>query len=63
MSATSRSQVQSSTDSQHQNQFDETAPVAKQGVTNKNPARTIPPLLGANLAELTQWVLAQGQPA
>ncbi|MBD2744033.1 23S rRNA (adenine(2503)-C(2))-methyltransferase RlmN [Coleofasciculus sp. FACHB-1120] len=64
MSATPVSKVQSSKGSQHQNQSDETAPVAQeQRVTNKNPARTIPPLLGANLAELTQWVLSQGQPA
>jgi 23S rRNA (adenine2503-C2)-methyltransferase len=56
MSPTSVSQVYSSGNSQGANQSRKTAALAVE-------SGKIPPLLGASLAELTEWVQQQGQPA
>jgi 23S rRNA (adenine2503-C2)-methyltransferase len=60
MSATPLSQVSASTDSKALNQSHEA--VAEPHEPSQKSA-SIPPLLGASLAELTAWVQQQGQPA
>ena len=60
MSATPLSQVPASTDSKALNQSHET--VLEPPEPSQKSA-SIPPLLGASLAELTAWVQQQGQPA
>ena len=56
MSPTSVSQVYSSGNSRGANQSRKTAALSVE-------SGKIPPLLGASLAELTEWVQQQGQPA
>ena len=56
MSPTSVSQVYSSGNSRDANQSRKTDALAVE-------SGKIPPLLGASLAELTEWVQQQGQPA